>query len=140
MSITRVEGMKAGSNPAPSDTGSKHEGSVASTPRAFTAALAEKRCRQDITLRDGSAAQCMRKEAWDGLGLCWQHQKKVRANGCDCQAPNASGGVKQFSMTCPIHNYLEYRPRLTARLTGRPKKPVDFSDVGAQHLNEDVKP
>jgi hypothetical protein len=45
----------------------------------------------------------MRREAWDGLGLCWQHQRKANEGECDCQAPDAVG-VKQISMGCPIHN------------------------------------
>lgn len=95
--------MKAGSNPAPSDTGFKREGSVASTPRAFTAAPNALRCKQDITLRDGSGAQCMRAARRDGL--CIQHYRIAQASKCDCQAPDAVG-VKLVSMSCPVHNDL----------------------------------
>lgn len=44
--------------------------------RTFVDAQNKVRCKADIRLRDGSAAQCGRREAWDGLGLCWQHQRK----------------------------------------------------------------
>jgi hypothetical protein len=71
--------------------------------RKFTAPPTDERCQHTVTLGDGSTAQCMRREAWDGLGLCWQHQRKANEGECDCQAPDAVG-VKQISMGCPIHN------------------------------------
>jgi len=49
--------------------------------RPFTAALSVDRCSYTITLRDGSAAQCMRKKTKGDL--CTQHSRIV--NGWSCE-------------------------------------------------------
>ncbi len=49
--------------------------------RRFSAARYPERCRADITLRDGSGAQCMRKCT---VGeLCTQHAKMADAFHCE---------------------------------------------------------
>lgn len=49
--------------------------------RRFFDAPAEQRCRWDVTLRDGSTAQCGRAHV-DGV-LCTQHAKMRAAWHCD---------------------------------------------------------
>lgn len=44
--------------------------------RRFIDAPTDVRCQANITLKDGSLAQCGRRECMDGLGFCWQHQRK----------------------------------------------------------------
>lgn len=41
--------------------------------RQFLDAPSAVRCRADVTLRDGSKAQCGRREMFKGGKLCWQH-------------------------------------------------------------------
>lgn len=72
--------------------------------RKFLAPPAGTRCKATISLRDGSGAQCMRREAWDGLGLCWQHQRAANKAECDCQNPEPKSGVALVSNGCPVHN------------------------------------
>jgi hypothetical protein len=48
--------------------------------RAFTAPPADLRCKQDIKLRDGSGAQCMRGAVVDGM--CRQHAAMARDKFC----------------------------------------------------------
>lgn len=48
---------------------------VTKNMRAFTAAPNDGRCKQDIRLRDGSGAQCMRAARKDGL--CLQHWRMI---------------------------------------------------------------
>jgi len=44
--------------------------------RTYTAAKNAIRCRADVTLRDGSKAQCMRPVAWNENAYCWQHERQ----------------------------------------------------------------
>lgn len=48
--------------------------------RAFTAAKDSERCRYDITLKDGSRAQCMRRQS-GGQRYCKQHQQVIYRTG-----------------------------------------------------------
>lgn len=66
--------------------------------RRFIDAPQGLRCKADITLRDGSQAQCGRYAKVDGL--CRQHKRL-----CDCEYPEPVKGVALVSNQCPIHNF-----------------------------------
>lgn len=47
--------------------------------RRFIDAPNAVRCKADCVLKDGSKAQCGRREAWDGLGLCGLIDQAMRS-------------------------------------------------------------
>ena len=65
----------------------------------FKDAQNDVRCKANIKLKDGSAAQCGRREAWDGLGLCWQHQRKAEPQ-CTCRHDVSNGAA--HANECPV--------------------------------------
>jgi hypothetical protein len=57
--------------------------------RRFFDAPDEVRCQASVVMKDGTTAQCGRRECMDGLGYCWQHQRQLTSPDADAKALDA---------------------------------------------------